>query len=199
MANRYGLQIRAARGADAPDLLDLMRAYTPCSAVSLASRLDAVDQSGAGVALVAVEWGPPTGLIAMHWFPTLGDDLPVAQIDILLVSWDERRRGVGRLLLKSASRMARTVRVRQHSLDGRCIDRCKPRGLLRVHRFRGGRECLPSGLAQEGMRRVLPHVVSLCFLDGTNGTLFAMGGDHVHERGASRADAREGTAPSCNG
>ena len=108
MANRYGLQIRAARGADAPDLLDLMRAYRSCSAVSLASRLDAVDQSGAGVALVAVEWGPPTGLIAMHWFPTLGDDLPVAQIDILLVSWDERRRGVGRLLLKSASRMART-------------------------------------------------------------------------------------------
>ena len=74
----------------------------------LADRLDAIRQQS-GTALIAVEWGPPSGLIITHWYPTLHSDHPVAQITTLLVSPDSRRRGVGRLLLKAAAQAARSA------------------------------------------------------------------------------------------
>ena len=107
MANRYGLQIRAAGGADAAGLSELMGAGgLRVSAGALAARLDALQPAG-GAALIALEWGPPSGVVVLSWCRTLGDDLPVAAVSLLLVAPDDRRRGIGRLLLKAASQAAR--------------------------------------------------------------------------------------------
>lgn len=109
MAGRYGLQIRAATPADAPGLAELMEAAgRPLSAAVLAARLDALRQEP-GVALVALEWGPPSGLVVATWFRTLASDAPLAHVTTLLVGPDERRRGIGRTLLKAASQAARAA------------------------------------------------------------------------------------------
>lgn len=109
MASRYGLEIRAAAGTDAAGLSVLMRAAGyPTAPEVLAERLDALRQ-GSGAALVAAEWGPPSGLILLHWYRTLEADLPVAQVTTLLVGPEERRRGIGRLLLKAGAQAARSA------------------------------------------------------------------------------------------
>jgi GNAT superfamily N-acetyltransferase len=109
VASRYGLEIRAAQGGDATGLAELLRASGhPVAAEALAERIEALRQ-GPGVALVAVEWGPPSGLIVLHWYPSLAASLPTAQITTLLVDPDARRRGIGRLLLKAASQAARSA------------------------------------------------------------------------------------------
>ncbi len=59
------------------------------------------------MALIAAEWGPPIGLVLLHWYRTLEADQPVARITTLLVAPDERRRGIGRLLVKAAAQAAR--------------------------------------------------------------------------------------------
>ncbi|WP_375409526.1 GNAT family N-acetyltransferase [uncultured Methylobacterium sp.] len=109
MGSRYGLEIRAAAAGDAPGLADLLAACgRPVPARDLADRIDALRREE-GAALVAVEWGPPGGLVVLHWYRTLQDAAPVAQITTLLVGLDDRRRGVGRLLLKAASQAARSA------------------------------------------------------------------------------------------
>ena len=109
MASRYGLEIRAATGTDAAGLSMLLRAAGyPTAPEVLAERLDALRQ-GSGAALVAAEWGPPSGLILLHWYRTLEADLPVAQVTTLLVGPEERRRGIGRLLLKAGAQAARSA------------------------------------------------------------------------------------------
>ena len=109
MASRYGLQIRTADPGDAPGIADLLGAAgRPIAASILAARLDALRREP-GAALLAVEWGPPSGLVVLHWFRTLADDGPVAQISALLVGPDDRRRGIGRALLKSAAQAARSA------------------------------------------------------------------------------------------
>jgi aminoglycoside 6'-N-acetyltransferase I len=107
LGSRYGLQIRAAGAADAAGIAELMLAAgSPVDAAALAPRLEAL-QAGAGAALVAVEWGPPGGIVVLHWHPTLDDDRPVAWVSTLVVAPADRRRGIGRLLLKAASQAAR--------------------------------------------------------------------------------------------
>jgi GNAT superfamily N-acetyltransferase len=109
MGNRYGLEIRAATSADAPGLAELfVNAGHPVLAHDLADRLDAMRQAN-GTVLLALEWGPPSGVVAVSWQQTLLKDRPVAQITTLLVGPDERRRGIGRLLLKAASQAARVA------------------------------------------------------------------------------------------
>lgn len=109
MASRYGLEIRAATGTDAAGISVLLRAAGyPTAPEVLAERLDALRQ-GSGAALVAAEWGPPSGLILLHWYRTLEADLPVAQVTTLLVGPEERRRGIGRLLLKAGAQAARSA------------------------------------------------------------------------------------------
>jgi GNAT superfamily N-acetyltransferase len=77
-------------------------------AAALAARLDALrDQHG--TVLLAYEWGPPSGLIAVNWFGTLDADQRTARVSTLLVSPDERRRGIARLLLKAATQAARSA------------------------------------------------------------------------------------------
>ena len=109
MASRYGLEIRAANVGDAAGLAELLRgAGPPVAAESLAERIEAL-RHGSGAALVAVEWGPPSGLVVLHWYPSLAANLPTAQVTTLFVAPDARRRGIGRLLLKAASQAARSA------------------------------------------------------------------------------------------
>ena len=109
MTSRHGLEIRAAGSAEAPGLaLLLASAGHPVEPRLLAERLEAM-RHGAGTALVALEWGPPSGLVVVHWYPTLTAARPTAQITLLLVGEEERRRGIGRLLVKAAAQAARTA------------------------------------------------------------------------------------------
>ncbi len=62
-----------------------------------------------GAILLALEWGPPSGVIAVSWRRSLLADMPIAWITTLLVGPDARRRGIGRLLLKAAAQAARTA------------------------------------------------------------------------------------------
>ena len=109
MKTRYGLEIRAATGADAPGLCELLTAADlKVSPSALAERLDALRHEP-GAALLAAKWGPPSGLIILHWYRTLEADQPTAQITTLLVGPDDRRRGIGRLLVKAAAQAARVA------------------------------------------------------------------------------------------
>ncbi|SFL42048.1 GNAT family N-acetyltransferase [Methylobacterium pseudosasicola] len=107
MGNRYGLEIRAAAGPDAPGLAELLgEAGIAVGAADLAARLDAL-QGSSGTALVAVEWGPPSGLIVLAPIRTLEASRALGLITTLVVAAESRRRGIGRVLLKAAARAAR--------------------------------------------------------------------------------------------
>nr|QQZ51931.1 GNAT family N-acetyltransferase [Phenylobacterium glaciei] len=79
-----------------------------CQSVAIAARLERLRAERATV-LLAVEWGPPSGLIIFHPRQTLLADLPIAFVSTLLVGPDARRKGIGRTLLKSASQAARSA------------------------------------------------------------------------------------------
>ncbi len=109
MKSRYGLEIRAATVADATGLSALFGAAgRTVPPPALAERLDAIRQEQ-GAALIAAEWGPPSGLVVLHWYRTLEADRPTAQITTLLVAPDDRRRGIGRLLVKAAAQASRVA------------------------------------------------------------------------------------------
>jgi GNAT superfamily N-acetyltransferase len=106
MAGRYGLEIRAAVGADAPGLADLLsQGGGRVEARSLAERLTQLQEGGA--VLLALEWGPPSGVVVLHWRPDLVGERPLAAIDFILVGAEQRRRGLGRLLIKAAAQRSR--------------------------------------------------------------------------------------------
>lgn len=109
MKSRYGMEIRAASGADAQGVADLLAtAGRPIPPRLLADRLDAIRRES-GAALIAVEWGPPSGLILLHWYRSLLTDQPTAQVTALFVAPDDRRRGIGRALLKAGAQAARVA------------------------------------------------------------------------------------------
>ena len=103
LKSRYGLEIRAATAADVPGLAELLgRAGLAIAPRTLSERLDSLREE-AGTVLVALEWGPPSGLVALHWYRSLGAPHPVAQVTALLVDPDARRRGVGRITTTAAA------------------------------------------------------------------------------------------------
>ncbi len=107
MGQRYGLEIRAASAADAPGLVALFTELgRDADHVALASRIEALTKAG-GSALIAVEWGPPSGLIALQILHDLSTARPAGLVVTLAVAPDSRRRGIGRLLVKAISRSAR--------------------------------------------------------------------------------------------
>ncbi|CAN5315455.1 hypothetical protein BH10PSE4_BH10PSE4_15980 [soil metagenome] len=109
MSSRHGLSIRAAQAADADGLVELFEAAGESLARGqMAARLGAV-QDQPGALLIADAWGPPSGLIAVHWHAVLTADLKVGWISTLLVDPARRRNGVARLLLKAASQAARAA------------------------------------------------------------------------------------------
>jgi GNAT superfamily N-acetyltransferase len=75
---------------------------------AMAERLEAM-RGEPGAVLIAAEWGPPSGVVVVHWYRTLDAAQPTAQITMLLVAPDDRRRGVGRLLVKAAAQAARVA------------------------------------------------------------------------------------------
>ena len=109
MSSRYGLSIRAANSGDLDGIDELLAtAGATIPRDKLASRLSAF-QEQPGALLIADEWGPPSGLIAVHWHAVLTADLKVGWISSLLVDPARRRNGVARLLLKAASQAARSA------------------------------------------------------------------------------------------
>ena len=109
LTSRYGLEIRAATMTDAPGLAALLTtAGHGTDARALAGLIVAM-RHASSTALVAVQWGPPSGLVVMHWYPTLHAPRPTAQITTLLVNADERRQGIGRILVKAAAQAARVA------------------------------------------------------------------------------------------
>ena len=109
MSNRHGLSIRAANSGDVDGLVDLLGTAGETTARDrLASRLNAL-QDQPGALLIADEWGPPSGLVAVHWHSVLTADLKVGWISALLVDPERRRNGIARLLLKAASQAARSA------------------------------------------------------------------------------------------
>jgi GNAT superfamily N-acetyltransferase len=109
LSARYGLEIRSAQASDAPYLSDFLAAAGHAVASGeLARRLEAL-RASPGVALMSSDWGPPNGLIVLHWAPGLLTPQPTALISTLLVGADARRRGIGRALLKAGSQAARSA------------------------------------------------------------------------------------------
>ena len=109
MKTRYGIEIRAATATDAQGVCDLLQeAGQTIPPHVMAERLDAIRQAQ-GAALLAGTWGPPSGIVLVHWYRTLDADQPAAQITTLLVAREERRRGIGRLLVKAAAQAARVA------------------------------------------------------------------------------------------
>ncbi len=138
MTSRYGLEIRAAQPADAAGLSALLgQAGIAVPPRLLAERIELLRMLP-GAALLALEWGPPSGLVVLHWYRGLGDAHPVAQITALLVDPDQRRRGIGRLLVKAASQAARVAGCDRLEIQVRA-----PHGAL--HAF-----CAATGFAEGG-------------------------------------------------
>ena len=107
VTSRFGMEIRAATAAEAPGLAVLLAtAGHFTDPRELAERLAALRHEPA-TALVAIQWGPPSGLVVLHWYRTLQAARPTAQITTLLVNAEERRQGIGRLLIKAAAQAAR--------------------------------------------------------------------------------------------
>ena len=107
MTARYGLEIRSAQASDAPFLAEFLAGVGHAiPAPELARRLEAL-RASTGVALMASDLGPPIGLVALHWGPSLFAARPIALVTALLVGLEDRRRGIGRALLKAASQAAR--------------------------------------------------------------------------------------------
>jgi GNAT superfamily N-acetyltransferase len=107
VSSRYGLQIRTPDTGDAPGLAELyFSAGVQIAATALAARLETMARCP-GAVFIAQEWGPPSGLVALHWYPGLQADPLTARLTEILVAPEARRRGLGRLLLKAASRAAR--------------------------------------------------------------------------------------------
>ncbi|WP_458093471.1 GNAT family N-acetyltransferase [Roseomonas sp. WA12] len=103
---RYGVDLRSALPADAADLAALLGGTSR----SMAQRMEAVLRDPASAVLVATGWnGAVIGAIALHWHPALDSDRPVARIGALAVAEEERRNGIGRLLIKAGSQAARTA------------------------------------------------------------------------------------------
>jgi aminoglycoside 6'-N-acetyltransferase I len=109
VSSRHGLSIRTADSGDVDGLVELLgTAGLTIVPDRLGARLKALcDQPG--VLLIADEWGPPSGLIAVHWHAVLTADLKVGWISALLVDPARRRNGVARVLLKAASQSARSA------------------------------------------------------------------------------------------
>ncbi len=107
----------------------------------MAERLGALRQSP-GAALVAVQWGPPSGLVVLHWYPTLAAARPTAQVTTLLVGPEDRRRGIGRLLVKAAAQAARVAGCGE-------MEVLAPPDAPSLHGF-----CLATGFAEAGPRFV---------------------------------------------
>lgn len=76
--------------------------------------------------------------MVLHWYRSLAAPHPIAQITALLVDPEQRRRGIGRLLVKAASQAARVAGCDRVELN-------VPAGAADLHAF-----CVATGFVQGG-------------------------------------------------
>ncbi len=144
MSNRYGLAIRSADAVDAAGLAELIQTVgESVDPRALARRLEDIPAQS-GLVLLALDWGPPSGVIALNWNWTLLADLKVAHVSTLLVDPEQRRKGIGRLLLKAASQAARSAGCGELRLTA-------PVGADHLRQF-----CLATGFEQVGDTYIRP-------------------------------------------
>ncbi len=105
---RYGVEVRSAQLADAAELARLLSSLgAATTARDMGERLASVRSQATAACFVATGYGGLNGVVAVSWVPTLQDPRPVAHVTAFIVDPEERRRGIGRLLLKAASQAAR--------------------------------------------------------------------------------------------
>ena len=78
--------------------------------VEAAERLERIGRDPDGTLLVATGFdGAVIGLVAVHWCTMMQQERPVARITTMVVDDRERRRGIGRMLMKAAAQAARAA------------------------------------------------------------------------------------------
>ena len=101
-----GVDVRSAVPSDAADIAGLLgQVGEAVPARTVAMRLEVMSRDSA--VLVATGFAPAIGVVALHWSRGLASDTGLARIDVLVVNEEDRGRGIGRMLLKSASQLAR--------------------------------------------------------------------------------------------
>ena len=101
-----GVDIRSAVPSDAADIAGLLgQVGQAVPARTVVIRLEGMSRDSA--VLVATGFAPAIGVLALHWSRGLASDPGLARIDVLVVNEEDRGRGIGRMLLKSASQLAR--------------------------------------------------------------------------------------------
>jgi GNAT superfamily N-acetyltransferase len=139
VAGRYGLSIRSADAGDADAIAQLLGSSGKAvGSGDLSDRLEAIKGSS-GAVLLAVEWGPPSGVIALSWHAVLTPEKKIAFVSLLLVDREQRRRGIARLLLKAASQVARTASCSELRLS-------PPAQAEHLHAF-----CTATGFTETGL------------------------------------------------
>ena len=104
---RYGVETRSAQAGDAAELARLLAVAG--SAQDVAERLERIRAHDQAACFVATAYSGLSGLVCLAWVPVLHDPRSVARITALVVDAEERRRGIGRLLLKAAAQAARAA------------------------------------------------------------------------------------------
>ena len=103
------LVLRAAVPADGDDVAELLgQLGYPCDHAEAATRVLALAQDPRQTLVVAVDRGEVRGLLALHAMYSLARGADVVRITALVVADQARGRGIGRLLLREAERLART-------------------------------------------------------------------------------------------
>ncbi len=107
---RYGVEVRGAVAADGPEIVRLLAvAGAVAGQGEVAERLEGLRARAESAVLVTAGYAGLNGLVAVQWTPVLHLPRPLAQITLMVVDPDERRHGIGRLLLKAASQAARSA------------------------------------------------------------------------------------------
>ena len=108
--SRYGVEVRGAVATDGPEIARLLaEAGVAAMPGEVTDRLEGLRARADSAVLVTAGYAGLNGLVAVQWAPVLHLPRPVAQITMMVVAADERRRGIGRLLLKAASQAARSA------------------------------------------------------------------------------------------
>lgn len=103
-----GVDVRSAAPSDAADIASLLgEVGQVVTARTIVTRLERMSRDSA--ILVATGFAPVIGVVALHWSRGVTSDAARAWVDVLAVGGQDRGRGIGRLLLKSASQLARTA------------------------------------------------------------------------------------------
>ena len=108
MAGRrlQGVDVRSAVPSDATDIAGLLgQLGEAVPARTVAMRLEGLSRDCA--VLVATGFAPAIGVVALHWSRSLTSNAGRACVDVLVVNKEDRGRGIGRMLLRSASQLAR--------------------------------------------------------------------------------------------